>query len=192
MPRFGSCETGWAGGRRRGNDEHSKAPLQDLLLFSRRDEGRRGRISRQIANAVLAVEIFVAQGPGQRDRVAGAQFRTLDDRRRVDLAVSSNTSAPSPVARPSISMARVRLVRAGRWATRLRSAQSRQKRLIGAKSADLASQSGRNWLSAGGHSRFWLITSALKDKGCLSPAFYLPEFQSDQLKRMPRAGSRSR
>ena len=47
----------------------------------------RGRISRQIANAVLAVEIFVDQGPGQRDRAAGAQFRTLDARRRLDLAV---------------------------------------------------------------------------------------------------------
>jgi len=32
------------------------------------------------------------------------------------------------------------------------------------KGADLASQSGRNWLSAGGHSRLWLIKSALKDK----------------------------
>src|SRR5258708_23677913 len=33
------------------------------------------------------------------------------------------------------------------------------------KGADLASQSGRNWLSAGGHSRLWLIKSALKDNG---------------------------
>jgi hypothetical protein len=70
---------------------------------------------------------------------------------------------------------------------------SRQKRLIGAKSADLASQSGRNWLSAGGQSRLWLIKSAPKDKGsAFRQPFALPEFQSDQLKRMPRAGSRSR
>ncbi len=39
------------------------------------------------------------ESPGQRDRAAGAQFRTLDARRRVDLAVSSNTSAPSPASR---------------------------------------------------------------------------------------------
>src|SRR5258706_13415649 len=70
---------------------------------------------------------------------------------------------------------------------------SRQKRLIGAKSADLASQSGRNWLSAGGQSRLWLIKSAPKDKGsAFRQPFALPEFQSDQLKKMPRAGSRSR
>jgi hypothetical protein len=57
------------------------------------------------------------------------------------------------------------------------------KRLIGAKSADLASQSGRNWLSSGGHSRLWLIKSALKDKGsAFRQPFALPEFQSDQLK----------
>ena len=42
---------------------------------------------------VLAVEMFVVQGsggptgPGQRDCAAGAQFRALDARRRVDLAV---------------------------------------------------------------------------------------------------------
>src|SRR6267154_1851231 len=57
------------------------------------------------------------------------------------------------------------------------------KSLIGAKSADLASQSGRNWLSAGGHSRLWLIKSALKDEGsAFRQPFALPEFQSDQLK----------
>jgi 5-(carboxyamino)imidazole ribonucleotide synthase len=39
-----------------------------------------GRISRQIANAVLAVEIFVVQGPGQRDppRVHNSGHWTLD------------------------------------------------------------------------------------------------------------------
>jgi small subunit ribosomal protein S21 len=47
----------------------------------------------------------------------------------------------------------------------------------------LASQSGRNWLSADGHSRLWLIKSALKDKGsAFRQPFALPEFQSDQLR----------
>ena len=55
-------------------------------------------IAEKIANAldyvgVLAVEMFVVpgrrrtDGAGQRDRAAGAQFRPLDARRRVDLAV---------------------------------------------------------------------------------------------------------
>ena len=55
-------------------------------------------IAEKIANAlnyvgVLAVEMFVVQGgwrpegPGQRDRAAGAQFRALDAGRRLDLAV---------------------------------------------------------------------------------------------------------
>ena len=74
------------------------------------DLARAGRVSRthwrrearaiaeRIAGAldyvgVLAVEMFVVQAqwrteaPGQRDRAAGAQFRALDPRRRLDLAV---------------------------------------------------------------------------------------------------------
>ena len=72
----------------------SRAPanISDALA----DEAR--AIAEKIASAlnyvgVLAVEMFVVQadggreGPGERDRSAGAQFRTLDARRRVDLAV---------------------------------------------------------------------------------------------------------
>jgi 5-(carboxyamino)imidazole ribonucleotide synthase len=62
-----------------------------------------GRISRQIANAlnyvgVLAVEVFVVQGNGGPKVLVkdiaprGAQFRTLDGRLRVDLAVRAEHS----------------------------------------------------------------------------------------------------
>jgi hypothetical protein len=62
------------------------------------------------------------------------------------------------------------------------------KSLIGAKSADLASQSGRKWTFPA-----LADTRGLKLKGsAFRQPFALPEFQSDQLKRMPRAGSRSR
>jgi hypothetical protein len=70
----------------------------------------------------------------------------------------------------AISMARDRIVRA--------KSHTIQVGTIPPKTLDrpdLASQSGRNWLSAGGHSRLWLILRALKVKGS---AFCLDQIRS--------------
>jgi hypothetical protein len=80
------------------------------------------------------------------------------------VANDRNEIAP-PHRRPSISMARVHFVRGRKTGHVTQVGTIPPKTLIGAKRVDLASQSGRNWLSAGGHSRLWLIKSALKDKG---------------------------
>jgi hypothetical protein len=96
----------WENSRGRSAIRVETISLDSLCLHYALSILGEGRISRQIANAlnyvgVLAVEIFVVQGNGG-PKVLVNEIRcgcTIPDagrRRRVDLAVSSNTSAPSP------------------------------------------------------------------------------------------------